>query len=278
MRTASRAMIVLVLGLVACSLVWAQQPVDLKLALPEGWQGAYQFKANLTKVAMSGQDTGMGGTVEADVLLRLVGADATTGTVTLEVSFSNIKANLGGQGLDQPDVGPLTMQVTPDGQLLAGETQGEVNFFASGPLPLHILAAPLLVTRFKGEPVQVGDEWTFEDKAEVPGLGSVAAKQSCKLDAATAEALTVTTNMEATIPEFTTTVPFLQGMEITVRGGTLRVTDLQRHLTPQGCALSDATGTVAVEIALDLGGMATPVAMSMDVQLAPAEAEPAGEQ
>jgi len=273
MRSARLAGVLLVLGLVVCSLVWAQEPVDLKLALPDGWQGSYQFEGNLTKVAMSGQDMGVGGTVQADLTAKLVATEAGTGIMTLELRFANIKANLGGQNMDQPDVGPLTMKVAPDGQLVAGDTQGNPDFFAAGPLPLHVLAAPLLITRFKGEPVPVGGEWSFEDETEVPGLGKVKAKQTHTLDAVTDDQVTITSNLEATIPEFTATLPFLQNMQVKVTGGTLKVTDLQRHLARQGCALLDTQGGVTVEVGLDLGGMATPVATTMDVKLLPAKPE-----
>ncbi len=253
------------------SPAWSQEEaVDLQLALPAGWETTYRFEADLTTASMSGQPVPVAGSVEADVNVEVTQVDEATGVMTLQIGFSNVTASLQGQPMKQPDLGPTTLQVSPYGELTTGQTEGNVDLFATGMLPLHILATPLLITRFKGEPVAVGDEWTFEEEAEVPGLGKVASTSSYVLDGVDDDAVTVTSSLEATIPEFTTSVPFMPG-EFRITGGTLKLVKLKRILSPSERALREASGTVAVEVSIDMGGTVVPVALEVEVALSAAE-------
>lgn len=273
----------LVLGMAA--LLWAGvahaadgDKQQFRFAPEKGEKADWKLSGLLLDIAMQGQSLGVQGDVLAAMKTGVEERDEQAKTTHVKLALSDVRASLNGEVSAPPAPEPVTLVVDEAGAVTAveGAPQAGVTFTETGGVPVLLVAIIAQTIRFSDQPVGVEDEWQFEDKYQVPGLGEMPINTRWKLEALKDGVATISSVASATLPNFKVPNPMAPGTEMDVTGGRAYITELKQDYDVAKSALRKSEGKLRIDAQINMQGMNVPVSMVMSFALKPAEkpAEP----
>ncbi len=216
--------------LTATAVAGAAVTVDLRYDFEAGAQTSSHVTASIDAVEM-GADVPLAvtGNATVDLTLEVTGVEAET--ATLRATFGEVNACLLEEQQEPSTPDPVELRVTPRGVLSnvdAGDTE-QINLFASGGVPLQLVVLLAGVVEMPEGPVAVGESWSSERCQQIPDIGEMTLHTESRLVEITGDEMTVTTDLQASLPDFTTDNPMQKG-EVTFQNGVLTIEGMERTL------------------------------------------------
>ncbi len=217
------------------------------------------------------------GAADADVTLSVLAIDD-RGVATVQALFSELAAELMGEARPSATPEPVELQVDRLGRIVGatgGPPAGDVDLFASGGIPVQVVVLLAGVVELPEAPVGVGESWVSEREQDVPGLGEVTLVTTSRLESIADGVATVSTDLRASLPDFTTRNP-LQDNDITVRNGVLAVAGMERTIDLATGLPASARGAMSFDCMAAVGDfgdlpLSLTSSFSMEPIAAPAE-------
>lgn len=256
----------------------AQDKYTLQFSPEVGLKWAARLSGVLTDIQLQGQSLGVQGDVASKYDSEVTAKDDNKKQCSLRITVSDIAANLNGNATTPTSPKPVVLQVDQKGSVSAveGDEDAAMSFMDTGGVPVMLVAVLAQTVRLSDEPVAVNDEWQFEDKYLIPGLGEVPINTRWQLAAMDGKVATLRSTANASLPTFKVPNPMAPGTEMDVKAGQAFITELEQKYDTGTCQLASSEGKLKIAAQLDMQGMAVPVIMSMSFSLKPVEkaAEP----
>ncbi|MGD9497087.1 MAG: hypothetical protein AB7Y46_12390 [Armatimonadota bacterium] len=270
-------------ALMALALI-AVTPTSAGLQLSAQYQFLAGSQARLHVTAqIDGAQLGTGvplavtGSSQADVTLQVLSVDE-AGVATVQASFGPVASELMGEAKSAPAPEPVQLRVDRLGRVLeaSGGGDADLDLFASGGIPVQAVVVLGGIVELPDRPVRVGESWTLERAQQLPELGEVTVRTSSSLQSLDGAVAAVTTDVEANFPDFTAQNP-LQGGEILVRNGVMRVQGMRRSIDARTGLPCATEATMTFDCIAAMGGLAElPITVNSRFRIEPI-VEPAAE-
>jgi hypothetical protein len=224
---------------------------DVSYDFEPGATSKSHLAATIDSVEM-GQDVPLAvtGSAEVDLTLEALRVDD-GGVATVRASFGEVQATLLEEPQEASTPAPVDLRIDGRGALvgLSGEQSPEINLFASGGVPLQMVVLLAGVVEMPAQPVGIGETWSTERSQQIPQVGEITMVATSRITQLSEQQLTVVTDIEASLPDFTTANP-LQDADVTVQNGVLSIQGMRRTLNVE-------TGLIAAaEAQMKFDGMA----------------------
>ena len=241
----------------------------LRYAPTAGQKWQEKLSGELLDTALQGQPLGVQGNASCDVTVEITAANADNHTSALQVSLAQVEASLNGQASTPDPPAPFTMTLDQAGQVtdFQGGPAASVNFMETGGIPLPVIAVLTHIIRFSADPVEVGDEWTFEDKYVLPSMGEVPINSHWTLAEVKDNVAVVTSKATAALPNFKTANPMAPGTEMEIKGGRVYITELTQKFDLTSSHLVAGEGRLRIDAMVDMQGAQMPITLTMRFSL-----------
>jgi hypothetical protein len=217
--------------------------------------------------AAGNQLVAMDGALTVDVTTEVV--EVGENSFLLSLRFSNARLII--NGADTPveqHEGEVVLEMDRHGRVLETELKTGEGTAPLAALGTEIAPRLLSLARFKGEPVRVGDAWSYNDEV-ADGERTLKATCESKLLQVADGVATVTETGALDLPQ--TELSF-GGIKIPVQEGSVSLGDLQRQVDLQTGATRGAQGKVALELKGEREGLKLTIKAEFDMVMEPAEA------
>jgi len=277
MRSAWPLVVVALLATVC--LAQAQLQLAPQYHFEVGAQLSNHLSARIDNVQMgTGVPLAVTGSADADVTLSVLAVDD-QGVATIQARFGEVAAELMGEARPAETLEPAELQVDRLGCIVGatgGPPAGDVDLFASGGIPVHVVVLLAGVVELPEAPVSVGESWVSEREQDVPGFGEVTLVTTSRLESIADGVATVSTDLQASLPDFTARNPVQDG-DITVRNGVLAVEGMERTIDLATGLTASARGAMSFDCMAAVGDFGDlPLALTSSFSMEPVAA-PAGQ-
>ncbi len=264
--------------LLPCGLAVAGLDLDLTYDFEPGAESATHLAAQIDRVQMGANvPLAVTGGAEADLTLEVLSVDE-EGVATVRVSFGEVAATLMGQPQEPQSLDPIELRVDQKGRLASVGGLGEqaMDIFASGGVPLQLVALLGGVVELPESAVEVGESWTVDRSEDIAALGEVSMQVVSRLESLDEDEAVVLTDIQASFPDFTAKNPMQEG-DVTIRNGLLTVEGMRRTIAPATGLIASASAEMGFTCMAAVGGFAElPLDVNSSFTLEAAEAtEPA---
>jgi thioredoxin 1 len=237
------------------------QPYDIRFAPPAAGQFTMALRAELDDLQVSGTSMGISGTVQANVVIKVLPAEQGAKTVKLQVDLKDLKVVLNGAEQAPPNIPTSIIEVDDRGRLVSLQSTGNLaatDLMSTAGMPANLLAVALFFARLPDKPVALGDDWRIEDQYPTPFGAVAAAVFTGKLLSVADGNAALATTIEAAVPDFQATNPMQPGTQMTVKDCKL-LSDLPRQLVALDTGMvREAGGHLNISLNADVGGMTLP--------------------
>lgn len=262
--------VVVAAALGLASATWTQ-PYDLRLRVTVDQEKQSVIYAELVDVQLAGMSMGVTGSAQADLALRVTGVSEDGNTVDARISLSQIRAVFNGAEQGPPQVAPLGFTVDQRGRVLKldlADTQSAVDIMAASGTALQVLGCSMVVARFPDEPVEVGDEWEFEDAQPTPFGVEATVRLKGKLAAVEDGKARLEYTITGTIPPFQAPNPVQPGMAMTVRDGVTQLEDFSQVVDLETGLVDETSGRLSVAFQVAMEGWNQPMPAALQLEFA----------
>ena len=273
MRRSMLALLSLLFAVVATAAAAQQEKYTLAYNPEVGLKWEARLSGVLTDIQLQGQSLGVRGDVASKYVSQVTSKDEGKKECTVQVAVSDLAANLNGNATTPQSPQPIELRVDRKGAVsdVKGNEDAAVGFMDTGGVPIMLVAILAQTVRFGDEAVAVNDEWQFEDKYLVPGLGEVPINTRWQLAAVDGKVATLRSSAAAALPTFRVPNPMAPGTEMDVKAGQAFITELEQQYDMETSQLRSSQGKLKIAAQLDMQGMAVPVVLTMNFSLTPVE-------
>jgi hypothetical protein len=238
----------------------------------------------LADLQVNGMSMGIKGQASGKVDAEVTAIDKETGNWTLRVSFSELKAEFAGQPRQPKPVAPVSIKITPSGEIVevlrsnpngtaASAPNPATDVLATGGLPLDLIAMLAFTPRFPDKAVKVGDEWAQDETRELPMVGKATVRTTNRITKLDEKTAGLATTISAALPAFEMPNPLMQGT-VKVQSGKIAADKIERELDRERSLVTRSKGGIKIEMAADMGfGLPMPLVLLADFEVKPVEAE-----
>jgi hypothetical protein len=270
--------------MMATGVAFAGVTVDIAYDFEPGAQTASRVQASIDDVQM-GRDVPLAVTGEAAVDLTLEVISVEEDTATLRGSFGEVEASLLDEAQEPTTPSPVELRVDDRGALAEVDTgdDPELDLFASGGVPLQLVVLLAGVVEMPDGPIGVGETWSAERCQQLPQVGEIALRVESRIVRISAAEVTVITDLQATLPDFTTANPMQEG-EITISDGVLTIDEMTRTIDVETGLIKSVEAEMVFDGRAAFGPIAPlPLSVTSSFTITPSGATPqetaaAGEQ
>lgn len=224
-----RPLLVTIALLSATGVALAGVTLNVNYDFEVGAKSLSRVSATIDGVEM-GRDVPLAvtGSAAGDLTLEVLSVDA-DGIATIRATFGRVEATLLNEPQETGTPAPLQLRLDRRGALVGVTSQEalEIDLFASGGVPLQFVVLLAGAAEMPAEPVAVGEAWTVESCQQVPQVGEISLATTSRIAEISAEELVVITDVQASLPDFTTANP-LQDTDVTVQNGILTIEGMRR--------------------------------------------------
>ncbi|MEA3402032.1 MAG: hypothetical protein U9R79_12415 [Armatimonadota bacterium] len=271
--------LVTVLMILQASLAGAELQVGLRYQFEPGASVETHVSARIDRVQMGGGvPLAVTGSAEADMTLTVVAVDE-DGTATLRADFSPITSQLMGEAEEPSTPEPVELRVDAQGRVVEATGGGDVDLFATGGVPIHLIVLLAGVVELPEEPVALGEGWEIDRSRTVAEFGDVGVRATSRLERLTAEEAAFVTDVQASFPDFTAKNP-LQDNKVTISNGLMTVEGMRRTIEPASGLPTSAEGRMSFNCMAavgEIGDLPLTVVSSFEVAAAEPDAEEVAE-
>lgn len=228
----TRFVMVVVAAALSAGCALAGVTLGVKYDFEAGDRSLSRVTATIDGVEM-GRDVPLAVTGEAGVDLTLEVLEINEeGVATIRATFGEVEATLMGDPQDARQIDPAELDLDERGKLvgLTAHDGAALDLFASGGVPLQFVVLVAGVVEMPSEPVALGEAWTIERCQELPQVGEVSMTVTSRITEISDEEIVVITDINATVPEFTTANPLRDGADATVQDGVLTIEGMTRRI------------------------------------------------
>ncbi|MGC9316481.1 MAG: hypothetical protein ACP5KN_00425 [Armatimonadota bacterium] len=231
------------------------------------------ISARIDRVQMGGGvPLAVTGSAEADMTVAVVSVDQ-EGSARLRATFSPITSQLMGEGQEPSTPEPVELRVDPQGCVVEATGGGDVDLFATGGVPIHLIVLLAGVVELPEEPVILGEAWEIHRSRTVAEFGDVGVRATSRLESLTADQAAFVTDVQASFPDFTAKNP-LQDNEVTISDGLMTVEGMRRGIDPASGLPTSAEGSMSFNCMAAVGGIGDlPLTVVSSFSVAPMEPE-----
>ncbi|MFP4248469.1 MAG: hypothetical protein ACLFU7_02355 [Armatimonadota bacterium] len=228
----TRFLMVVVTAALSAGCALAGVTLGVQYDFEAGDRSLSRVTARIDGVEM-GKDVPLAVTGEAGVDLTLEVLEVSEeGVATIRATFGEVEATLMDDPQDAGTPEPAELAVDERGalvELTAGDGAA-LDLFASGGVPLQFVVLLAGVVEMPSEPVGPGEEWTIERCQQLPDVGEVSMTVTSRITEISEGEIVVVTDINATVPEFSTANPLRDGAEATVQDGVLTIEGMTRRI------------------------------------------------
>jgi hypothetical protein len=271
------ALVVVFLCVVSLA-AWAQAPgqaykLEYKPKVGETAVGDFsgKFKDAQLGAATFGDVAGVSCTMKREVTCL----DPDTGDQTIKITLQNVQQTMAGHPQDTPPPAPSEMLLTRWGEIkekpgAADKPLGDLSKLMAAGLPLDKMACMALGVTFCEAPVKVGDSWTTECTNCLPIMGKTKMKAVTTLVKVEGTTACLDSDVTADVAPFEATSE--QFGTLKIQSGTVKGEKLHREFDMCRSVVTRASGSLRLELQVEMGFGPMPVAATVEFGLKPAAA------